>query len=90
MIVDCHYHIFRPWTGACGDTSRGAHIKNVQKVISTTPARTFRARDGAPADARALFREGDPTWDGLTEVDFRVGKYGMLEFTVDGEEYCCH
>ena len=90
MIVDCHYHVFRPWIGACGHTSRGAHIKFLQKVISTTPAHTFRARDGAPADAKALFKDGDTSWDGLTEVDFRVGKYGMLEFTVDGEEYYCH
>ncbi len=26
-------------------------------------------------------------WSGLRAVDFRVGRYGRLEFTVDGEDY---
>ena len=34
-----------------------------------------------------LFREGDNTWAGLTDVDFRVGRFGQLAFTHEGEDY---
>ena len=34
-----------------------------------------------------LFRAGDNTWAGLTDVDFRVGRFGQLEFTHEGEDY---
>ncbi|MGE3652342.1 MAG: amidohydrolase family protein, partial [Reyranellaceae bacterium] len=35
----------------------------------------------------ALFRAGDEGWRGLADVDFRVGRFGQLEFTHDGEDY---
>ncbi|OGB93179.1 MAG: hypothetical protein A3G35_18365 [candidate division NC10 bacterium RIFCSPLOWO2_12_FULL_66_18] len=34
-----------------------------------------------------LFRDGDNSWAGLKNVDFRVGIYGQLDFTIDGEDY---
>jgi predicted TIM-barrel fold metal-dependent hydrolase len=34
-----------------------------------------------------LFRPDDNTWAGLAAVGFRVGRYGRLEFTHEGEEY---
>jgi predicted TIM-barrel fold metal-dependent hydrolase len=34
-----------------------------------------------------LFRSGDNTWAGLTDVGFRVGRFGQLGFTWDGEDY---
>jgi predicted TIM-barrel fold metal-dependent hydrolase len=34
-----------------------------------------------------LFRSGDNTWDGLTDVEFRVGRFGQLVFTWNGEDY---
>jgi hypothetical protein len=50
-------------------------------MITRTVAATFRARDGARADTRALYRPDDPGWSGLGDVDFRVGRFGQLEFT---------
>ena len=50
-------------------------------------ASTFRARDGAQADTKALYRTDDPGWSGLTDVDFRVGRFGQLEFTHAGEDH---
>src|SRR5260370_41141259 len=34
-----------------------------------------------------LFRPADNTWAGLVDVDFRVGPYGQLPFTYEGEDY---
>ena len=87
MIVDCHAHVIQNWIGACGHPTRDLHMKYLQRVIAGTVARTYRARDGAPADTKALIRADDPGWSGLRDVDFRVGRFGQLEFTVDGEDY---
>ena len=87
MIVDCHAHVIQNWSGACGHLTRDLHMKYLQRVIAGTVARTYRARDGAPADAKALNRADDPGWSRLRDVDFRVGRVGQLEFTVDGKDY---
>ena len=87
MIVDCHAHVIQNWIGACGHPTRDLHMKYLQRVIAGTVARTYRARDGAPADTKALIRAEDQGWSGLRDVDFRVGRFGQLEFTVDGEDY---
>ena len=87
MIVDCHAHVFLDWIGPCGHPSRRIHTQYLQRSLWRTVARTFRARDGAPADTRALHRQADPSWNGLTDVDFRVGKHGQLEFTDSGEDF---
>ncbi len=88
MIVDCHAHIFEKWSGAGGLPSREIRWKYIQKNLTRPAAKVFRYRDGAPGDAANLFRQGDNTWAGLRDdVDFRVGAYGRIEFTVDGEDY---
>jgi predicted TIM-barrel fold metal-dependent hydrolase len=87
MIVDCHAHIFAHWIGACGHESRAVHKRYLQRVVTRTVAPTFRLRDGARADTKALFRAGDEGWSGLADVDFRVGRFGQLEFTHEGEDY---
>lgn len=87
MIVDCHAHIFAHWIGACGHESREVHKRYLQRVVTRTVAPTFRLRDGARADTKALFRLGEEGWSGLADVDFRVGRFGQLEFTHAGEDY---
>jgi predicted TIM-barrel fold metal-dependent hydrolase len=87
MIVDCHAHIFTHWLGACGHPSREIHKRYLQRVVTRTVAPTWRLRDGARADTKALFKAGEESWDGLADVDFRVGRFGLLEFTHEGEEY---
>jgi predicted TIM-barrel fold metal-dependent hydrolase len=87
MIIDCHAHVFMHWITPTGHATREIHKKYMQRMITRTVASTFRARDGAKADTKALYRPDDPGWTGLTNVDFRVGKYGQLEFTHEGEDY---
>jgi predicted TIM-barrel fold metal-dependent hydrolase len=87
MIVDCHAHVFQDWNTECGHPSRTVHLKYLQKNMTRPAARVFRARDGQRADATALFRPGENGWSGLTDVGFRVGSNGQLDFTVAGEDY---
>ncbi|QQS12469.1 MAG: amidohydrolase [Rhodospirillales bacterium] len=54
---------------------------------SPAPWRRRSACATARADTKALFRAGDEGWGGLADVDFRVGRFGRLEFTHDGEAY---
>ena len=87
MIVDSHGHLFQNWSEPCGHESKAIHLKYLQKTLTRSPARVFRFKDGGPGETQHLFRKGDNTWDGLRDVNFRVGTYGRLEFTVHGEDY---
>ena len=87
MIVDCHHHVFQHWIGPCGHEFRELHARYIQKMLSGGPAQTLRMRDGTEADRRAMFRASEPGWSGLEDVDIRVGRFGQLEFTVDGEDF---
>ena len=87
MIVDCHAHVFQHWDGPCGHPSAEIHLKYLQKVVTRPAGRTFRVRDGAEVKQTMLFRPGDNTWAGLTDVRFRVGKHGQLCYTHEGEDY---
>ncbi len=85
MIVDCHAHVFESWSGACGHPSVAIHLRYLQRMAARSVARAFRLRDGAPATTAALAH--GPGWDDLADVDFRIGRFGRLEFTADGEDY---
>jgi len=87
MIIDCHAHIFQHWADPCGHTSREVHRTYIQKVQTRTSACVFRARDGADVTGSVLFRPGENGWSGLKDVNLRVGNYGRLDFTIDGEDY---
>ncbi|MGH8800021.1 MAG: amidohydrolase family protein [Casimicrobiaceae bacterium] len=86
MIVDCHAHVFEHWEGACGHPSRAVHLKYLQKVVTRPAAKAFRVRDGREIKPTMLFRPDDNTWAGLNPVDFRVGRFGQLCFTYEGED----
>lgn len=87
MIIDCHAHVFQSWEGACGHPSSEIHRKYMQKVQTRTSARVFRERDGKQVSGAVLFNAGENGWSGLKDVNFRVGNYGRLDFTIDGEDY---
>jgi predicted TIM-barrel fold metal-dependent hydrolase len=87
MIIDCHAHVFQHWADACGHPSSEIHRRYIQKVQTRTAARVFRARDGKAVSGAMLFEPGRNGWSGLTDVAFRVGNYGRMDFTIDGEDY---
>lgn len=87
MIIDCHAHVFQNWEGACGLPSSEIHRRYMQKVQTRTSAKVFRARDGKAFSGALLFQEGENSWSGLKDVNFRVGNFGRLDFTIDGEDF---
>jgi predicted TIM-barrel fold metal-dependent hydrolase len=87
MIIDSHAHVFENWHGACGHPSVDIHLKYIQKNVTRPAAKTFRVRDGKEVKPTMLFRPEGNTWAGLNDVGFRVGLYGRLEFTHEGESY---
>src|SRR6185312_15487450 len=87
MIIDCHAHVFQSWADACGHDSRETHRKYMQKVQTRTSAKVFRAGDGKQVSGAVLFNQSDNSWAGLKDVGFRVGNYGRLDFTIDGQDY---
>jgi predicted TIM-barrel fold metal-dependent hydrolase len=87
MVIDSHAHIFQHWAEACGHPSREIHRKFMQKVQTRPAAKVFRARDGKEVRGALLYREEENSWAGLKDVDFRVGRYGQLDFTIDGDDY---
>ncbi len=88
MIIDCHAHVFQNWIDLCGHESQQVHWKYIQKNVTRPRAMVKRTSDGTPGDARALFRTGDNSWAGLREdIGFRVGRFGRLEYTLDGGDY---
>jgi predicted TIM-barrel fold metal-dependent hydrolase len=87
MIIDCHAHVFQHWADPCGHPSREIHRTYIQKVQTRTSANVVRARDNVEVKGSVLFRPGENGWSGLKDVDFRVGNYGRLDFTIDGEDY---
>jgi predicted TIM-barrel fold metal-dependent hydrolase len=87
MIVDCHHHVIQHWVGACGHDSSVVHKRFAQQMLARAVCDVYRVGDGARVDGRALMREGEVGWAGLTDVGFRIGRFGQYEFTVDGEDY---
>ncbi len=87
MIIDCHAHVFQNWDGLCGHPSRDVRMKYLQRGLAYRAAKAFRTRDGKPADDLALLEPGKSGWSGLRDLDIRVGPFGRVEFTADGEDY---
>lgn len=71
MIVDVHAHSFPPLAGACGYSSVAEHMQFMQTHLAVRGP--VVARQGGEFGAEE-------------DVDFRVGKYGRLEWTKDGRD----
>lgn len=71
MIVDVHAHAFPPLAGACGYGSVAEHVQFMQ---------THLAMRGPVVDRQG----GEFTPE--ENVNFRVGKFGRLEWTKDGRD----
>jgi predicted TIM-barrel fold metal-dependent hydrolase len=88
-IVDCHAHIFPPLGQACGLSDTETHLLFQQRAMHThgnQPVR--RLRDHAIIEARDLWDATDASEQGRARhVNFRVGRLGRFEWTVDGEDY---
>jgi len=74
MIIDCHMHIFPFLGGACGWQSKKDHLAYLQRFMY-----------GAVHPELAAKPE---YWTGdVSEIGFKVGPYGRMEWTENGVDY---
>ena len=92
MIIDSHAHIF-PYLGAgkeAGFSSAEEHLKYSQRLIHKHVAQPVRRKsDNSAVQKETLWDPTDSTEAGRYNVNFRVGKYGRYEWTMDGVDYYC-
>ena len=56
--------------------------------VTREPVVRWSSDEATPGIVTLSYRAGDDAWTGLRDdVSFRVGPYGRIEFTVDGEDW---
>ena len=87
MIIDGHCHTFPHLGLANGHPSEEAHMRSMQvhMVAHTQPTIHTATRHVVREDT--LSDGIHAGYEGLLDVNFRVGRNGRLEWTKDGEEY---
>src|SRR5438067_1697111 len=86
MLIDAHAHTFPFLGGANGYPSADFHLKKLQRSVFRPINPPRRARDGSMVERQTLWNGREHGPGGLTEVNFRAGRFGRLEWTVDGED----
>lgn len=87
MIVDAHAHVFPFLGGASGYSSPEEHVRVLQRRVSTYPGVTRRVSDNQLVDEPTLWDGKTPGFEGLLDVNFRIGPYGRFEWEKDGVPY---
>ena len=84
-VFDAHAHCFPPLGDDTGDMqARLAETQHHIRFAGATDIR--RTRDGAPVAQPVLVRDGHGI-SALPDVDFRIGRFGRVEFTHNREDY---
>ncbi|MBV9358646.1 MAG: hypothetical protein JO023_24320, partial [Chloroflexi bacterium] len=84
-VVDSHVHIFPALDGSSGFASQAEHRRFLQLYLATHGEPVRRLRDHQPVSEQTLYTAPLTSLERLREVDFRVGRFGRLEWTADGE-----
>ena len=87
MIVDSHAHIFPHLSGPCGFPTAAEHLVFLQLYIAGHPNPVRRLRDHAVVEDKRPITGPPISPERLTDANFRVGRYGRFEWTLDGEDY---
>lgn len=87
MIVDNHAHIFPYLGGKSEYKSREVQLVYAQKLLNAHPEPTRRIDNYKPVEAIPLWDKDKPGPEGMRDVNFRVGKFGRYEWTVNGVDY---
>ncbi|MDQ3810685.1 MAG: amidohydrolase [Chloroflexota bacterium] len=83
-VVDSHVHIFPYLGSACGFASEAEHLRFLQLYMATHAEPVRRLADHVAVDEPTLHDGRLERRSDLRQVDFRVGRFGRLEWTVDG------
>jgi predicted TIM-barrel fold metal-dependent hydrolase len=85
-IIDSHAHVF-PFLGeSTGFASVEEHLATLQWAVRQHVQPTLRKRDNSRVTEQTLLRLPCVGRSSLTDVGFRVGKYGRVEWEANGEE----
>ena len=84
-IIDVHYHIFHRFGAAFGEESARRSLMFWQNHLRDFTT-FWRKEDGVPVKERLLDFPSDDIYE-MPDVNFRMGKYGQAEFTIDGVDY---
>lgn len=84
MVVDSHVHVF-PFLGeAPGFEDRAQHLACLQREMATHHQPVRRRHDNAMMPGHTVWSADDLSPAGRQDVDFRVGRFGRMEWTKDG------
>lgn len=87
MIVDSHLHIF-PYLGeAAGFPTAQDHLDYLRMQMCHPPQPVRRRPDNAVVEAQTLYDESRLGPSSFTDADFRIGRFGRLEWTYRGTEH---
>ena len=87
VIFDAHSHCFPPM--GAGPAYPPECLRETQYHVRFAVGGFRRTRDNVPLTEPVLVGDGDgASW--LPEVGFRIGRFGRVEFTYQGEDYHYH
>ena len=84
MIVDSHAHVFPPMGGPAGHRTTRQHMAYVQHLLTFHHQPVRRVDDNSVYKGQTLSNGRDYSLDGLSDVNYRGGGYGRLEWTAGG------
>ena len=85
LVIDAHFHIFRRFATGSGAASAALTLKLWQYHVRDFTD-FWRKRDGARVNEPLLDFPSDDI-NAMPDVNFRMGRYGQAELTVDGVDY---
>jgi predicted TIM-barrel fold metal-dependent hydrolase len=85
LIIDAHFHIFRRFGVGVGSEDAKLLMRLWQYHFRDF-TEIWRRRDGARMNQPLLDFDSDDI-DAMSEVNFRMGRNGQAEFTIEGEDY---
>lgn len=87
MIIDGHAHAFPYLSNQGAYASEAEHLRHIQRHMTTHPQGGRRFSDNGLATGPTLWDGKTPGFDGLLDVNFRVGSYGRFEWEKDDNAY---
>lgn len=85
-VVDSHIHIFPYLGGTSGFASVAEHHQFLQLYMATHGEPVRRLRDHLQVSQQTLHDGRLDSLSSLSDVNFRVGRFGRFEWTAGGEE----
>lgn len=87
MIVDSHLHVF-PYLGeAAGFATARDHLDYLRMQMCHPPQPVRRLPDNAVVEQQTLYDESRLGPSSFTDADFRIGRFGRLEWRYSGTDH---